>query len=108
MNQQQIVKPTTGYLVNIVDDKLQEGGFGVKVNINYLTDYKVLILEIGRWHENELMDFSIKRSLYMEYWADALAVADHIKRIAFDDYKITDESQLTDLIDRIIHAQTQN
>ena len=103
----QIVQPVTGYLVNIVDDKLQEGNFGVAVYVGYLTDYNVLLIKIQRWYEDELMDFSIRRSLYVEYWSDALDVADHIKRVSFDDYKVTEESELTELINGIIAAQTQ-
>lgn len=95
---QQIVQPVSGYLVNIVDEKLQEGGFGVKVNINYLTDYKVLIFTIERWYEVDEMDFTIKRSLYVEYWSDALHIAEHIKKMAFDDYNFTEESNLTNQV----------
>ena len=105
---QQIVQPATGFLVNIVDEKLTEGGFGVEVNINYLIDYKVLIFTIERW--GELWDFSIKRSLCVERWPDALHLSECIKEMAFKDYKFTEEresdliSQMNDFIRNLIES----
>lgn len=101
---QQIVQPATGYLVNIVDEKLTEGDFGVKVNINYLIDYKVLIFTIERWCE--LWDFSIKRSLCVE-WPDALHLSECIKEMAFKDYKFTEESDLISQINDFIRNQIE-
>lgn len=99
MNQPE-VQPATGYLVNIVDENFEVGDFGVKVNINYLIDYKVLIFTIERW--GELWDFSIKRALCVEGWPDALHLSGCIKEMAFKDYKFTEESDLISQINDFI------
>ena len=93
---QQIVQPATGYLVNIVSERLEEADCGVEVEVSYLTDYRVLKFTVQKWYPEGQLNFSIGRSLTAD-WSEALFLAEKIKEIAFDDYENT---YLTDLIDR--------
>ena len=96
----QLVQPTTGFLINIVNEKSQKNGFGMKVNISYLADYQVLIFTIERWFKIHEMNFSIKRALYVEDLLSASHLSEHIKEMCFDDYN--NECPESDLTNKII------
>lgn len=97
---QRIVQPTTGYSITLVNEKLQKNGFGMKLDVLYLTDHQVLIFTIERWSKIHKMNFSIKQSLYVEDLPSAFRLSEHIKEMCFDDYN--NECPESDLTNKII------